>query len=283
MKIIETVREMQQWSDATRCAGGRVGFVPTMGALHEGHLDLVRAARANGDHVVVSIFVNPTQFGPNEDFDRYPRTFEADCDKLRPLGVEVVFHPSVEEMYPTGGERLTWVDVERLGEHWCGAARPGHFRGVTTVVTKLFNAVRPDRGYFGEKDFQQLTIIRRMNRELLWNIDIVGVPTRREEDGLAMSSRNQYLSSQARQAAVGISAALRQVQQMHAEGEHRAEVLVETLVKLLDNIEGGKLDYAGIADTETLQPVTSGNIEQGRLLCAVFLDGARLIDNLPLG
>lgn len=282
MKIIHSVAGMQAWAKARARAGQTIGFVPTMGALHQGHLDLVRAAKKHQTAVVVSVFVNPTQFAPGEDFDKYPRTFEADKAALESVGCEVMFVPTVEEIYPTGAERLTWVTVDELSKYWCGASRPGFFRGVVTVVSKLFNAVHPDLAFFGEKDFQQLTIIQRMTEELLFDVEIIPVPTRRESDGLAMSSRNVYLSPQDRARAAGIFQALKKTQGLFNGGTRDAAVLVENFTKWLENIPNSKLDYAGIADLKTLAPITSGTVREGRLLCAVKLGGTRLIDNMSL-
>ena len=282
MNVIRSVAEMQAWSKARSREGKTIGFVPTMGALHAGHLGLAEAAKRDCDVSVASVFVNPTQFGPNEDFDKYPRTFDSDRAALEKVGVDVMFCPPVDDMYPTGGSRLVWVTVDDLSAHWCGASRPGFFRGVATVVSKLFHAVQPDKAYFGEKDFQQLTVIQRMVRELLIAVEIVPMPTAREADGLAMSSRNAYLTPEARRDAAQISVALRHTQALFAAGERRAEVLVEKFRQWLDNISNSELDYAGIADLITLEPIESGPVRAGRLLCAVKMAGARLIDNMPL-
>ena len=204
MELFRTVDAMQAHADATRATGQTLALVPTLGALHDGHLALVRTALEEADHVTVSIFVNLTQFGPNEDYDGYPRDLEGDREKLETLGVDALFAPSVEEMYPYVDDAalpgpLAWVSVDRLDEHLCGAHREGHFRGVTTVVTKLFNACKPDIGVFGKKDAQQYVILRRIVEALLFDIEIVGVPTVREPDGLAQSSRNEYLGPDERQ------------------------------------------------------------------------------------
>src|SRR5262245_7208837 len=197
--VIRTVAELQRWSDAARASGRRIALVPTMGALHEGHLSLVRVGYRHADRVIVSIFVNPTQFGPTEDFARYPRDLAADVAQLRKVGTDVVYAPTVEEVYPAGD--ATWVGVERLTAHLCGRSRPGHFRGVTTVVARLFLAARPHVALFGEKDYQQLAVIRRMTRDLGFGVEVLGAPIVREPDGLAMSSRNAFLSGRARQQA----------------------------------------------------------------------------------
>ena len=224
MELLHTVAEVRERVRQWRQAGKRVGFVPTMGNLHEGHLSLVREARRHSDEVVVSIFVNPTQFGPNEDFDAYPRTLDADCAQLRDAGVAMAFAPPVEEIYPLGTNQ-TWVDVDALGDYLCGADRPGHFRGVTTVVSKLFNIVQPDLAVFGEKDFQQLAVIRRMVAELLMPVRVIGAATDREPDGLARSSRNGFLT---------------------AEERTRAPLLQQHLQEARRAIEAGERDYRAL-------------------------------------
>lgn len=281
MKRIDAVAEMQAWSDGQRARGASVGFVPTMGALHEGHLALVRRAVVENDAAVASVFVNPTQFGPNEDYDSYPRVLDADSERLRELGVDVLFAPGVHEMYPTR-ETWTWVNVEQLDRHWCGPARPGHFRGVATVVTKLFHAVKPHRAYFGEKDYQQLKIIERLAEELLFDVEVVGVPTARAEDGLALSSRNLYLAEEARAAAPKIYKALERTRAAFRAGELDAARLLQGFRDELDAVDGGEVEYAGIADPESLEPREKGEVRGGRALAAVRLGGARLIDNIAL-
>ncbi len=200
MEIIQTVQDMQQWSDAVRAAGQVIAFVPTMGFLHEGHLELMRAGIKHSDRLVISIFVNPTQFGPNEDLDQYPRDEEGDLEKADNVGVDIVFMPSVKEMYPEGSQ--TSVRVEKLPQHLCGLSRPGHFDGVTTVVAKLFHIVKPNIAVFGQKDYQQLAVISKMVMDLNMDIQIIGAPIYREPDGLAMSSRNSYLSQEERRSAL---------------------------------------------------------------------------------
>jgi pantoate--beta-alanine ligase len=259
---------------------GTVGAVPTMGYLHEGHLALVRRARAENDHVVVSIFVNPTQFGPTEDYARYPRDPERDLALLRTEGVDAVFMPSVEEMYPEGF--ATYVNVERLTERLEGAHRPGHFRGVTTVVTKLFHILQPHRAYFGQKDAQQLIVIRRMTRDLAFPVDIVDVPTVREPDGLAMSSRNVYLSPDERRAATVLFRALERARQLWDAGVRDGDRLREAMREVVDSEPLARADYVSVADPETLEEL--GAI-QGRALAslAVRLGSTRLIDCAWLG
>lgn len=284
-QIIRERRAMQAWADARRAQGLRIGFVPTMGALHEGHLELVRRARADGLVTVASIFVNPTQFAPGEDLEAYPRTFEADRAALEALGVDVIFAPSAGDMYPFAtADSLngTWVEVPALAADWCGRSRPVFFRGVATVVSKLFHAVKPHVAYFGTKDYQQLAVVRRMTQELLWDIEIVGVPTVREADGLAMSSRNVYMQAGERAAAPAIFAALLATQGEFAAGERDAAVLGAALRRRLEAIPGAVVDYVGIADPETLAPLPAGEIEDGQLMAAVWMGQARLLDNLPL-
>lgn len=281
MQIITRVKEMQSWSEGVRRAEERIGFVPTMGALHRGHARLIEIARKECQRVVVSIFVNPTQFGPREDFHRYPRMPEEDRSLLESLGVDVLFHPPVEEIYPLDPP-LTWVEVNKLTDSYCGAFRPGHFRGVTTVVTKLFHAVKPHRAYFGEKDYQQLRVVERMTRELLFDIEIVPVPTVREENGLALSSRNRYLTPDQLESASGIYQALLKVNEIFQKGERDAERLTKILREELERIPGFRLEYAEIADPDTLIPLEKGPIHRGRILCAGYLGNTRLIDNLPL-
>ncbi|MDX1530176.1 MAG: pantoate--beta-alanine ligase, partial [Rhodothermales bacterium] len=267
-------------ADGARCAGRRLGLVPTMGALHEGHLALVRHAQALADHVTVSIFVNPTQFGPGEDFERYPRTLEADLDALRGVGgVDCVFAPDVDEMYP-GGSRLTAVEVAELDAHLCGAHRPGHFRGVATVVTKLFAACRPHVAVFGRKDAQQFVLLRRMARDLLLGVEVVGLETVREPDGLALSSRNRYLGEEARKQAVALSEAVHAAREAAEKGERRAQALVDLMRRTIGAAPMARLQYAEVVDAETLQPVET--LRPGReVLAAVaaYFGDARLIDN----
>jgi pantoate--beta-alanine ligase len=249
-----------------------------MGALHDGHLSLVRAAKAQCDVVVVSIFVNPTQFGPNEDFSKYPRTFERDRELLENEGVDVLFAPSVDEMYPAGA--VTYVTVEGMSEKLCSKSRPGHFRGVTTVVAKLFNIVEPDVAFFGQKDAAQAAIIRRMVRDLNFPVEIVVGPIVREPDGLAMSSRNAYLDPQQRKAALALRRALLRVQNLFNQGERSATKLIAA-GKLEFTEEPVRLDYLEIVDPETLNPLV--NALNGSLVAvAAFVGTTRLIDNIVL-
>ncbi len=279
MRIIESVREMQDWSEAERRAGRRVALVPTMGALHEGHLALVRAARALGDRVVVSLFVNPAQFAPGEDFAAYPRDFARDRALLEKEKVDVLFHPSAGEVYPQGHQ--THVEVERLAPLLCGEFRQGHFRGVATVVAKLFNMVRPHAAVFGEKDYQQLQVIRRMARDLNFNIEIMGHPTVRSADGLALSSRNAYLDARERQAALSLYRALQRAEALVAAGERSAGPIVAAARAAIEAEPLARIEYVKLCDPETLEDIPF--IERAALLAlAVRIGAARLIDNAML-
>lgn len=280
-EILRDTQTMRAWSATQRANGKRIGFVPTMGALHEGHLDLVRRARESCDVILASIFVNPTQFAPGEDFDAYPRTFDADRAKLAALDVEAIFVPTVEAMYPLGAEE-TWVEVPKLALAWCGSSRPTFFRGVATVVTKLLAATTPDEAFFGQKDWQQLAVVRRLAAELLLPVTITGVATRREPDGLAMSSRNVYLSPAERAVAPGIYAALMATRADFESAERDAAVLTRRLRERLAAIPGAATDYAGIADPASLTPLADGPLKDGQLMVAVRFGRARLIDNLAL-
>lgn len=285
MQIIESRVLLQAWSDGERAAGHRIALVPTMGALHVGHLSLVEEARRRADRVIVSIFVNPTQFNEPSDFEAYPRDLQADLAACRAAGVDVVWRPSREELYPDGA--ATWVDVEGLTEPLCGATRPGHFRGVTTIVTKLFLAARPHVAVFGEKDFQQLAVIRRMTQDLGFGIEIVGGQTVRESDGLALSSRNVRLGPCARQQAVQISRSLVLAEALVADGERGHAAILEAVRKELGKASQARIDYAELRDPQTLE--VSPETLDGPALLAIALcfeadaDGqgasVRLIDN----
>jgi pantoate--beta-alanine ligase len=258
---------------------GRLGFVPTMGALHEGHLALVRAAKAQSDVVAASIFVNPLQFGPKEDLSKYPRRFELDCELLKKEGVDLLFAPTVEEMYPE--KAVTYVDVEGLSEKLDGKSRPGHFRGVTTVVSKLFHIVEPDLAFFGQKDAAQVAIIRRMVSDLNMPVEIVVCPIVRESDGLAMSSRNAYLDAQQRKSARVLYRSLLYVQNLFQQGERNATTLIKAGTTILGEEPSVRLDYFEMVNPETLEPVEE--ITRGTLVAvAAYAGTTRLIDNFLL-
>ncbi len=279
LKIFTTIDEMRAASRALRGAGKRLGLVPTMGALHEGHLSLVGSARAQCDAVAASIFVNPTQFGPNEDLAKYPRPFERDREMLEREGVELVFAPSVEEMYPAGA--VTWVTVEDLCSKLDGRSRPGHFRGVTTVVSKLFHVVEPDVAFFGQKDAAQVAVIRRMVRDLNFAVEIVVCPIVREADGLAMSSRNAYLDAKQRREALVLHRSLMRVEELARAGERDAAKLAAAGRAEFENAEAVRLDYFEIVDAETLDPVA--DVSDGALVAvAAYVGATRLIDNVVL-
>jgi pantoate--beta-alanine ligase len=271
---------MRAASGAARRAGKRLGFIPTMGALHEGHLSLVRAARSSCDALAASIFVNPTQFAPNEDLEKYPRSFERDRELLGREGVELLFAPSVEEMYPAGA--VTWVTVEGLSDKLDGRSRPGHFRGVATVVAKLFHIVEPDAAFFGQKDAAQVAVIRRMVRDLNLPLEIVVCPIVRESDGLAMSSRNAYLDADQRKRALALHRSLTRVQRMADGGQRKTSELVAAGRAEFAGESSVRLDYLEIVDPDTLDPVDS--ISGGALVAvAAFVGSTRLIDNILLG
>jgi pantoate--beta-alanine ligase len=279
MKICRTIDEMRATSRATRHAGKRLGFVPTMGALHEGHLSLVRAAKANCDAVAASIFVNPLQFGPNEDLAKYPRTFDRDVQLLEKESVDFLFAPAPDEMYPPGA--VTYITVEGLSEKLCGKSRPGHFRGVATVVAKLFHIVEPDLAFFGQKDAAQATIIRRMVRDLNLPVEVIVCPIVREPDGLAMSSRNAYLSPGERKSAAVLNRSLTEVKKRFDQGERNPTALIEAAKNVLAQEPAVRLEYFEIVDPLTLDPAPELT---GTVLVAVaaIVGATRLIDNLLL-
>lgn len=276
MEIIVDPKEMQQRALAAKRAGQRIAFVPTMGYLHDGHLSLLQEGRKRGDLLVLSIFVNPTQFGANEDLSTYPRALESDCELARAAGTDLVFTPSADAIYPA--EASTWVNVEGLTEVLCGASRPGHFRGVTTVVAKLFNLVQPDVALFGCKDFQQLAVIRRMVRDLDMPVEIVGMPIVREADGLALSSRNVYLTTEERQQALVLSQAIATAQQMAGAGIRNAGEIVAALQAMIATQPAARIDYLQICHQDTLQEQAAIDSDSV-LLLAVFIGKTRLIDN----
>jgi len=279
MKILRTPEEMQQAAQCLRREGKTIGFVPTMGFLHEGHLSLMRIARETADVVVVSIFVNPTQFGPNEDLDAYPRDFERDEKLCREAGVDLLFYPTPEKLYLDG--HSVWVDEDSLSGVLCGPSRPGHFRGVCTVVAKLLNIVLPDFMVLGEKDAQQLRVLRRMVRDLNFPVDIVPGPTVREADGLAMSSRNKYLTPAERAEAVYLFQGLEKVKSLFVAGERDAKVLKAAIREIIEKTSG-TVDYIEIADDESLQAIQHA-VRPVLVALAVKFSGARLIDNAVLG
>jgi pantoate--beta-alanine ligase len=279
MKICDTVVEMRTACHGARRAGKRLGFVPTMGALHEGHLSLVRAAKAACDVVAVSIFVNPAQFGPSEDLAKYPRTFDQDREMLEKDGVELLFAPAVEEMYPAGA--VTWVEVEGLSDKLDGRSRPGHFRGVATVVAKLFHIVEPDVAFFGQKDAAQVAIVRRMVRDLSFPVEVVACPIVREADGLAMSSRNGYLDMQQRERALVLYRSLTRVKRLWEAGERNSGKLRAAGCEEIAGEESVRLDYFEIVDTEKLDPLET--VKSGALVAvAAYIGTTRLIDNILL-
>ncbi len=279
MKICSTIPEARAACRDARASGKRLGLVPTMGALHEGHLSLVRAAKAQCEAVAVSIFVNPTQFGPTEDLSKYPRQFDRDCQFLEKEGVEILFAPSVDEIYPDGA--ITWVLVEGLSEKLDGRSRPSHFRGVTTIVAKLFHIIEPDAAFFGQKDAAQLAVIRRMERDLNFAVEIVTCPIVRESDGLAMSSRNAYLNREERGRALVLQRSLQQVQREFQNGERIAAKLIAAAEEVFAREPQVVLDYFEIVDPDTLDPVE--RIAQRTLVAvAAYVGSTRLIDNTVL-
>ena len=279
MKFVRTVPETRAAVRAARNQHQRIGLVPTMGALHDGHISLVRAAKSRSDFVAVSLFVNPTQFGPSEDFTRYPRTLEADRQKLESEGVDLLFAPPTEEMYPPGAR--TFVNVDEISERLDGRSRPGHFRGVATVVAKLFHIFDPDVAVFGQKDAAQVATIRRMVRDLIFPVEIVVAPIVRESDGLALSSRNTYLSAEERKQARVLSRALGEIEANYKAGERSAAKLIEAAQKLFASEPGVRVDYIEIADPETLEHMSLAR--SGTLVAvAAFVGTTRLIDNTLL-
>jgi pantoate--beta-alanine ligase len=280
MQIVKSVAEMQRVCRALRDKGSVLGFVPTMGALHEGHLSLVRRARSECEIVAASIFVNPLQFAPGEDFARYPRTFAEDRRMLEAEGVEILFAPDAEEMYPAGA--VTTVTVPGVGDRLDGASRPGHFTGVATVVAKLFHVVGPQRAYFGQKDAAQLAVLRQMVRDLNFDIELVGCAIVRDSDGLALSSRNKYLSALEREHAWVLRRALLRIEGRIAAGERESKTLVRDGLETLEAVSGVRVDYLAIVDANTLLPVAS--VKTGTLVAvAAYVGNTRLIDNFIVG
>jgi pantoate--beta-alanine ligase len=280
MQVVLNIEEMQNISDCLRKDGKRIGFVPTMGYLHEAHLSLVRQAKTLCDKVVVSIFVNPTQFGPGEDFERYPRNEEGDKAKLDREGVDFLFMPGNAEMYPSGYQ--TYVEVTGVSKGLCGELRPVHFRGVATIVLKLFNIVKPHVAIFGEKDYQQLMVIKRMVKDLNFNVEIIPGTLMREEDGIAMSSRNTYLSPADREKARSIYRSLQKGKGLFDSGERRVSSIVKTVEEVLRSKDGIAIQYVEIRDAETLEKIDSVN-GPAVIAIAAMVGSVRLIDNMMIG
>lgn len=281
MKVLSTIAEITAYTAELKKAGKTIGLVPTMGALHEGHLTLMRAARAENDVVIASVFVNPIQFGPNEDYDKYPRVFEADCAKLESVKVDAVFHPEPAEMYPPGF--CTYVNVDGdFTRKLCGASRPGHFRGVATVVTRLMNLSRADRTYFGQKDAQQVCVIRRFVSDLNIPVQVVMVPISREDSGLARSSRNAYLSKREKEQALCLSRSLRKAEAAFAGGEKNAAALLKIVRDELVAEPAADVEYVELYDFPTLEPIETVK-KESLLAMAVRIGKTRLIDNIIIG
>ncbi|ABV34220.1 pantoate--beta-alanine ligase [Pseudothermotoga lettingae] len=279
MVVVKNIDEMKKICRELR-KEKTIGFVPTMGYLHEGHLSLVRRSKKENDITVVSIFVNPTQFGPNEDYNSYPRNLNRDASLLEKEDVDYVFIPEIEQMYPK--DYSTYINEEKLSRHLCGRSRPGHFRGVCTVVTKLFNIVKPNRAYFGQKDAQQFRVIRRMVRDLNMDVEVIECPIVREPDGLAMSSRNIYLSTEERNQALALNRSLKIAENLYRSGEKNTERMKEKIVQYLSSFDKIKIDYVEIVSEETLEPVEK---IEGKVVVAIaaWVGKARLIDNTILG
>lgn len=280
MKIIKSAKEMQSFSETLRNQGNIVTFVPTMGYFHEGHLNLMREGRKRGDCVVISIYVNPTQFGPNEDFEQYPRDFERDLAMAETVGVDVIYYPSDQDMYPPNYQ--TYVTVEGVTDNLCGLSRPGHFRGVATVCAKLFNAVKPHLAVFGKKDFQQLVVIKRMVQDLNLDLEVIGMATTREPDGLAMSSRNIYLKADERKSALSLSRSLKMAKELYEQGERDAAKIAGNVKNHIESNLYTKIDYVQICDTTTMKDVV--RLERECVIAlAVRVGKTRLIDNYVFG
>jgi pantoate--beta-alanine ligase len=280
MKIFETVKEMQVYSESLRIAGKKIAFVPTMGYLHEGHLSLMREGKKRGDCLVISIYVNPTQFGPTEDLDQYPRDFDRDENLASDVGVDVIFYPPNREMYPQHYQ--TYINVENVTKNLCGASRPGHFRGVATVCAKLFNIVKPHVTVFGKKDFQQLITIKRMVEDLNMDLEVVGLSTMRESDGLAMSSRNTYLKDDERESALSLSRSMKLAKDLYDGGERDAASIISEMKTFIEGHPHTNIDYIKICDTTTMEDVDRLDGESVVAL-AVRVGSPRLIDNYVFG
>ncbi|MCD6254852.1 MAG: pantoate--beta-alanine ligase [Deltaproteobacteria bacterium] len=279
MKIVNKVRQMQVLSDKFKKEGKKIAFVPTMGYFHKGHLSLMERGRELADILVISIFVNPIQFGPGEDFMEYPRDLERDLSLAEGVGVDVVFIPEAEEMYPP--DYQTYLEVTGLTQHLCGLSRPGHFRGVTTVVAKLFNIVKPDIALFGLKDYQQYIVIKRMVRDLNYDIEVVGCPIIREEDGLAMSSRNTYLTPEQRKSALCLYQGIKLAERLVREGQRDAKIIIKEVIDYIESKPYTQIDYVKICHPETLDDLEYLN-DKALLALAVRVGKARLIDNTIL-
>lgn len=279
MKIIETIKEIREYILSQKTLGKTIGLVPTMGYLHEGHASLIRKSVSQNNVTVVSVFVNPTQFGPNEDLEKYPRDIERDAKIAEDAGADIIFHPTPDEMYPNGYS--SYINVENLTEELCGKSRPTHFRGVTTIVGKLFNITQANRAYFGQKDAQQLAVIKRMVTDLNFNIEIIACPIIREEDGLAKSSRNVYLSTEERIQALVLNRSLLEAEKLFNAGERNTEVLKQTIAGIIATAPLANIDYIEAVDFETIKPVS--NVEGEILIAlAVRFGSTRLIDNIIL-
>ena len=279
MLVIKKISEVREILKKTRIKNKTIGFVPTMGALHNGHLHLMKESVKNNDYTVISIFVNPIQFSEGEDLDKYPRDLEKDKKLAESVGVDLIFNPDPEEIL--GNNLLTFVDIKKLQNNLCGLSRPGHFKGVCTIVTKLFNIVRPDRAYFGKKDIQQLYIIKKMTKDLNFDIDIIPCRIIRENDGLAMSSRNQYLSEVERKDSVIIYKSLKEVVKIIDKGEKSAKIIIDAIKQKINDIKYSNIDYVKIVNEnmEDIEIINKGDI----IACAVFFGKTRLIDNYIIG
>src|SRR5664279_4909822 len=280
MKVIKFIKEMQTYSESLRLLEKKLAFVPTMGYFHEGHLALMKEAKKMADCVVVSIYVNPTQFGPKEDFSKYPRDFDRDSKMAESIQADVIFYPPDKEMYPTNYQ--TYINVERVTQNLCGVSRPGHFRGVTTICLKLFNIVKPHFAIFGKKDFQQYIVIKRMVTDLNFDLQIIGLPTVREADGLAMSSRNVYLKENERSSALTLVGGLKLAQNLYAASERKAESIIREVEKIIKSSDYTDIDYIKICDTITLEDVDEIK-SQAVIALAVKVGATRLIDNHVFG
>jgi len=280
MKIIESAKKMQSYSESLRRQGKKIAFVPTMGYFHDGHLCLMREAKKMAECVVVSIYVNPTQFGPKEDFSKYPRDFDRDLKMAESVNADVIFYPSNKEMYPAGYQ--THVEVEKVTQNLCGISRPGHFRGVTTVCCKLFNMVKPHIAVFGKKDCQQFITIKRMVADLNMDLQIIGIPTMRESDGLAMSSRNKYLKKNEKSSALTLFKSLKLAQKLYSGGERKSSVIIGKVEKMIKGAPYSAIDYIKICSTKTLKDVEEIK-GQSVIALAVKVGTTRLIDNHVFG